>query len=199
MTVQLNLWSTRSTEAQEPNEVKRFIKNVAKIAFTVAAYYTAIKAVEFVRENGVDAFRDQAHGIVKAGLQDIQEGRYLESWGKSLPARVSFAGDTVVQAALLPISFVKAVFHSAEVIFTWGATATKFSESTYGLLENGNRVARGAFGAVISPNVSYNGREKNFIGIFLAALAACTPKAYSYNSRIGWSSHYSFGNGIFYT
>lgn len=196
MSVQLNLLSFRSTEIEKPSEVKRFIRSLAKIAFTVAAYYTAVKAVEFVRENGVDGFRNLAHDTVQQGLKDIEEGRYLASWCKSLPARVSFAGDTVVQAALLPMSLVQAAFHTVEVIFTWGGTAARFNESASGLLENTNRIFRGAFGAVISPNVSYNGREKNFVGIFMSALAACAPDAYSYNSRIGWSSHYSFGRGL---
>lgn len=195
MSVELNLWS-RSTEIERPSEVKRFVRNVAKIAFTVAAYYTAVKTVEFVHENGVDGFRNLAHDTVQQGLKDIEEGRYLASWGKSLPARVSFAGDAVVQTVLLPLSLVQAAFHTVEVIFTWGATATRFNESASGLLENANRVFRGAFGAVISPNVSYNGREKNFVGIFLSALAACAPDGYSYNSRIGWTSHYRFGRGL---
>jgi hypothetical protein len=74
-------------------------------------------------------FYNYAQSLVGQSIDDLNRGRFLSSWAKTVPARGAFACDAVEKAVELPFAMLGAFFQTIGLFFTWGQNGDAWQNS----------------------------------------------------------------------
>jgi hypothetical protein len=146
------------------------------------------KAISCILKGGVNALQDRAHEIVLSAKRDVEQGNYLVSWVRIVPARLWFAGDGIVKAACVPFRLVETSLRAIQCVYTWGATSQKYNDAAIKLINDSSSVIRGVLGAVISPTIAYDARNDNMVAKVANATLMLSADSHHYNPKTdSWS------------
>lgn len=95
-----------------------------------------------------------AHRALRDSYESSERGDYLSAWSNTMPARLNYLMDTVINAAAVPFYGIGAGYGAAEALFTWGRETAYLTESLKGIDNSLSRAIFGSFGAIVSPAAS---------------------------------------------
>jgi len=93
----------------------------------------------------------------------------LKSWGHTIPARLAYLCETVVNAVNLPFAIIAITFGSVHALCTWNRQSTVFQDAYTTISKVANRLFLSGFGALISPAVTHKYRDANITPFIIAA------------------------------
>lgn len=95
-------------------------------------------------------FQQIAHDQVQKSYVALENKNYLSSWARTIPARMAFVADAIVDAVVLPFTLIGAAFGVLLYLFSWGEETALLGGSIYRFDELANRLVSSTIGAVIS-------------------------------------------------
>ena len=152
-------------------------------------------------------FLNSAHQSLRESWQANARGDHLSSWGKTVPARLYYLTDALVNAGALPFYSLGAGCGAVECIYTWGRETSYLTESLKGIDNSLSRVFFGSVGAVVSPAAAQACEVDSALkvvataavvsaiglGVFFVASHARLPNFVMYNAQTGftWGWHWT--------
>lgn len=141
----------------------------------------------------VNMFRDFAHQKTADSLVANAREQHLDSWKKAGQARLYYAADAAINAAVTPLAFAHASYGAAWAAFTWGKTTYILDEGLENLSERFNRVAKGIC-AIFSTQLAYHVRDRNILPHLVLLTVICVggatvgpPDKITYNHDMGFT------------
>jgi|GEM_PF-2811405 len=116
-------------------------------------------------------FYNHAQSLVNQSIDDLNQGFFLTSWAKTIPARAAFACDSVVKAVELPFAMLGVFFQTIGLFFTWGQNGDTWQNSVARLDITVNQLLNSAIGAVISTQLGSYLHSEGFPSFECIAIA----------------------------
>lgn len=146
-------------------------------------------------------FLNRAHQALSDSYWANDRGKYLEAWGKSVPARLNYLADAAINAAAVPYYAGCAGYGAVETTFTWGRETKCLKQSLRNVDNSLSRVLFGAIGGVVSPAGAKALEVDSFAeAVVCAAVVASVasvaiyavqhvriPDSLYWNSQFGWT------------
>ncbi|NGX62928.1 MAG: hypothetical protein KR126chlam6_00330 [Candidatus Anoxychlamydiales bacterium] len=95
-------------------------------------------------------FFDNAIKYINLSKIAQEKGKYLESWKLSVPAKLNFLVDAIINACMIPITLVKSFCGLVKAGYTWGNETLYFRKSIKVLHEHANRTIASGFGVMFT-------------------------------------------------
>jgi|GEM_PF-5816697 len=93
----------------------------------------------------------------------------LKSWGHTIPARLAYLCETVINAVSLPFAIIAITFGSLHALCTWNRQSALFQDTYATISKVANRLFLSGFGALFSPAVTHKYRDANITPFIIAA------------------------------
>lgn len=124
-------------------------------------------------ENGLYDF---ANHCMEVSWQKKEEGKVWESWKYTLPARVAYLADVIVNAVIVPFSLIGFLYGALHALCTWNRKSEVWQNNKAFALERTNHILLSTLGFAISPSLAHKYRDANItpyvIAIRIAAIAS---------------------------
>ena len=99
----------------------------------------------------------KAHEWSQKSFDSVKEKKYFKSWIQSIPARIYYLADVIVNVCLHIFLLLKIPFEFLKSIYTWGDETTSFKKTFENLSDNVLNIINSFFGIFF---ISYNSKEK---------------------------------------
>lgn len=96
-----------------------------------------------------------------------EAGNISASWRATIPARLAYLCDVVVDVVVIPFYLVQFLFSASKGIFTWNWESTR--PVRHDLLKKTNHLFLSFFGTLCSPAIAYRYRDANLAPYIIAA------------------------------
>ena len=97
-----------------------------------------------------------------------ETGETAQSWGYTIPARLAYLCDVIVNLVILPFAILSATIGALHALFAWDRSSSSYQETKKFVLERSNHFLLSLFGSVIAPSVSHRYRDANLAPYVLA-------------------------------
>jgi hypothetical protein len=114
--------------------------------------------------NWDDSLYHFASECMDRSLEKWKAGQFWDSWGYTLPARLAYLADSVLNCVILPFALIKFAF---SLPANWKSENLK--ASYHYVKERSNHLFIALFGAVISPYLANKYRDANVAPYIIAA------------------------------
>lgn len=94
---------------------------------------------------------------------------YGPSWGYSIPARLAYLADLIVNLIQFPFAIIGITFGSLHALVTLNYQSPLFQESKSFIIEKTNHALLSIFGAVVSPALAHRYQNANLAPFVIAA------------------------------
>lgn len=105
-----------------------------------------------------------ANACMETSWEKWIEGKTAASWGCTLPARLAYLADAVINIVILPFALIRLTF-----CLFHGWSSEKRKVSYFYAKERANHLFLSTFGAVISPALASKYRDANITPYIIAA------------------------------
>ena len=96
------------------------------------------------------SFYTNAKEWVNESQRDVKSKNYFSSWMKTLPARLNFLADAIVNISFAPFNLLKAGFGSIKTTYTWGEDTEDLTDGLKGFHGNVNHIISDGAGLVVT-------------------------------------------------
>jgi hypothetical protein len=109
-----------------------------------------------------------------------EEGRYLRSFGHTVPARLNYLSEMIVSAVKLPFAIIHITFGLLHALATWNRKSPVLQRSSQSINRTSNRLFLSAFGATLSPAITHKYRDADVARYIIAARIVVISGAFLY-------------------
>ncbi len=95
-------------------------------------------------------------------------GQKGEAWGYTIPARLAYLCDTIINLVVLPFSIIAVTVGTLHALFTWNWQSSIFQSTKSDIMERANHFFLSAFGSTISPSLAHKYRDLNIAPYIVA-------------------------------
>ncbi len=90
------------------------------------------------------------------------------SWGYTIPARLAYLCDSIVNLVVLPFAIIGITFGTLHAVFTWNRQSTVYQSALNHIIEKTSHLVLSFIGACISPAFAHRFRDANLLPYIIA-------------------------------
>ncbi|MDN3506035.1 MAG: hypothetical protein P0S96_02275 [Simkaniaceae bacterium] len=110
-----------------------------------------------------------ASSHVEKSWQAWEANSSLKAWGHTIPARLAYLCESVINAVSLPFAIIAITLGSLHALCTWDRKSEIFQDTYATISKVANRLFLSGFGALVSPAVTHKYRDANITPFIIAA------------------------------
>lgn len=115
-----------------------------------------------------NALYEYANDCVVKAHQLETDGKVVSSWAQTVPARLSYLADVIVNVAILPFGILRFLGCGLLALSTWNWSNPSYQESKRALLERSNHLVMSSVGFLVSPTLAHKYRDANVAPYLIA-------------------------------
>jgi len=119
-------------------------------------------------ENATYEFANQC---VEKSWAQWERNDLVESWGYTIPARLAYVTDLVINVAVFPLAIIRVTFGSLYAIARWDSSTHEYQSGKHYIIERTNHVLLSLVGSIL-PSVAHRYRDVDLAPYVIAARIA---------------------------